>query len=394
MPLHHHLDSQSPDPIAMPPEVTQAFNRMSPFLKDISLITGHLANMMAFPPQESRSTSGQEDPPDESVASMDHHSVVEETPSAASNSTTYREHRSEPKACHPTYSQSSEQSFAFANQKPALIETPSSSSKSVINHESIKPTASLPDSSKPAPFTFGTKKPIVPEIPPAACKFGIKHEELNIESKASHPEYSQSASSASAPNKTTASESTCPEDRIATLDGLKVPSASPAFSAFLTKESQSTFTTKDNKPNEPKPTAPTPKIQSQTPKPDLMVWTVYKDARYMITYQGPDDKSIWLNMEFDDLKTCTIAYELESALVMMLEELKTQAKMLPKSKRDGEAHLVCSDLSDIRHTAAIYYDHTVIINSARSTSEALETVKELKQSAIEFDRRCGYVAKP
>ncbi|KAH9441801.1 hypothetical protein Pst134EA_032291 [Puccinia striiformis f. sp. tritici] len=146
--------------------------------------------------------------------------------------------------------------FAFANQKPALIETPSSSSKSVINHESIKPTASLPDSSKPAPSTFGTKKPIVPEIPPAACKFGIKHEELNIESKASYPEYSQSASSASAPNKTTASESTCPEDRIATLDGFTLPSASPAFSAFsLTKESQSTFTTKDNKPNEPKPTA-------------------------------------------------------------------------------------------------------------------------------------------
>ncbi|KNE90389.1 hypothetical protein PSTG_16168 [Puccinia striiformis f. sp. tritici PST-78] len=394
MPEHHHLDSPSHSP-AMPPEVAQAFGRMSIFMKDISLITGHLANVMTFPPQESRLTSAQGNAPDEPlIASKDHHTTVKETLSAASDSATYPEPRSEPKTFHPAHPQSSNHSSAFANQKPALAETPSSPSKLAINNEGIESKASLPDSSQPAPLMFGTKKPIVPEAPSAACKSGINHEELNIESKASLLKSSQSASSASATKETTASESICPEKLIAIVDGLKLPSTSPGSSAFLTEKSQSILSTKNTNPIKPKPTSPTAKVQSQTLRPDTMVWTVYKDARYMITYQGPDDKSIWLNMEFDDLKTCTIAYELESALVMMLEELKTQAKMLPKSKRDGEAHLVCSDLSDIRHTAAIYYDHTVIINSARSTSEALETVKELKQSAIEFDRRCGYVAKP
>ncbi|POW13230.1 hypothetical protein PSTT_03949 [Puccinia striiformis] len=449
MPAHHHLDSPSlfPDPTAMSSEVAQAFGRMSLFMKDISLITGHLANVMAFTPQESRSTSGQEDPPDESVASMDYHSVVQETPSAASDS---------PKAYHHTYSQCSNHSSAVANQmpaftetrsaprksvinhegiaskaynpassqsapfafgihKPALAETPSSPSKLVINHEELhidlllsrlnfrsqpilkhprpRPNLSsivkassqmlsLPDFSQPAPFTLATKKPIVPETPPAACKSGINHEELNIESKASLLKSSQSASSASAPNKTTTSKSTCPEDLIATLDGLKVPSTSPAFSAFLTRKSQSTFTTKNTKANEPKPTALTSKIQSQTPKPDLMVWTVYKDARYRITYQGQETKSIWLDMEFDGIRTCTTAYELESALVTMLEGLKKHATMLPKFQRDGQPHLVSRDLSDKSHTAAIYYDGRVITSTGRSMSKAIERVKEMKQGSM------------
>ncbi|KAI9617908.1 hypothetical protein H4Q26_012773 [Puccinia striiformis f. sp. tritici PST-130] len=468
MPAHHHLDSASHSP-TMPPEVAQAFGRMSLFMKDISLITGDLANVMAFTPHESRSSSssGKEDPPDEPVAVLDHHSVVQETPSAASNS---------PKAYHHTYPQCSNHSstvanqpafaktpstpskfainhegieskaslpksspvpftfgfhkpalaetpsspsklvinheelhieskvsnpepaqsvtFTFEFQKPAHIETPSSSSKSVINRESIEPNASLPDFSQPAPFTLATKKPIVPETPPAACKSGINHEELNIESKASLLKSSQSASSASAPNKTTTSKSTCPEDLIATLDGLKVPSTSPAFSAFLTRKSQSTFTTKNTKANEPKPTALTSKIQSQTPKPDLMVWTVYKDARYRITYQGQETKSIWLDMEFDGIRTCTTAYELESALVTMLEGLKKHAKMLPKSQRDGQPHLVSSDLSDKSHTAAIYYDGRVITSTARSMSKAIERVKEMKQGSVDFHASCGYIPRP
>ncbi|KNF02714.1 hypothetical protein PSTG_04000 [Puccinia striiformis f. sp. tritici PST-78] len=570
MPAHHHLDSASHSP-TMPPEVAQAFGRMSLFMKDISLITGHLANVMAFTPQESRSTSGQEDPPDESVASMDYHSVVQETPSAASDS---------PKAYHHTYSQCSNHSSAVANQmpaftetrsapcksvinhegiaskaynpassqsapfafgihKPALAETPSSPSKLVINHEelniesfgiqkpaltktpsipsqfainhegieskaslpksspapftfgiqkpaptepliniqepnigakatypqssqsasfafghqkpigsetpsslfksatnheNVHPKASLPESSQstpfavgiqkpasietpsspsksainhegieskasfpkcsPVPFTLGTKKPIVPETPLAACKSGINHEKLNHESKAPLPESSQSAFPASAPNETTASESTCPEELIATLDGLKVPSASPAFSAFLTKKSQSTFTTKHTNTNKPKPTPPTPKIQSQTPRPDLMVWTVYKDARYRITYLGQETKSIWLDMEFDGIRTCTIAFELESALVMMLEGLKKHAKMLPKSQRDGQPHLVSSNLSDKSHTAAIYYDGRVITSTGRSMSEAIERVKEMKQGSVDFHASCGYIPRP
>ncbi|KAH9442506.1 hypothetical protein Pst134EB_028757 [Puccinia striiformis f. sp. tritici] len=439
MPAHHHLDSASHSP-TMPPEVAQAFGRMSLFMKDISLITGDLANVMAFTPHESRSSSssGKEDPPDEPVAVLDHHSVVQETPSAASNS---------PKAYHHTYPQCSNHSSTVANQpafaktpstpskfainhegieskaslpksspvpftfgfhKPALAETPSSPSKLVINHEElhieskvsnpepahIEPNASLPDFSQPAPFTLATKKPIVPETPPAACKSGINHEELNIESKASLLKSSQSASSASAPNKTTTSKSTCPEDLIATLDGLKVPSTSPAFSAFLTRKSQSTFTTKNTKANEPKPTALTSKIQSQTPKPDLMVWTVYKDARYRITYQGQETKSIWLDMEFDGIRTCTTAYELESALVTMLEGLKKHAKMLPKSQRDGQPHLVSSDLSDKSHTAAIYYDGRVITSTARSMSKAIERVKEMKQGSVDFHASCGYIPRP
>ncbi|KAI7941489.1 hypothetical protein MJO29_013563 [Puccinia striiformis f. sp. tritici] len=188
---------------------------MSTFMKDISVITGHLANVMVFPPHELRPTSSQEDHPDKSTTtSKDHHSIVNETPSVASDSATSPEPRTEPKACHP------------ANRKGIALK------------------AYNPASSQPAPFTFGTKKPIVPETPLAACKFVGNHEELNHESKASDPKSPQSASSASAPNETTASQSTCPEDLIATLNGLKVPSTSPAFSAFLTKKSQSTFTTK------------------------------------------------------------------------------------------------------------------------------------------------------
>ncbi|KNF03754.1 hypothetical protein PSTG_03275 [Puccinia striiformis f. sp. tritici PST-78] len=222
---------------------------MSTFMKDISVITGHLANVMVFPPHELRPTSSQEDHPDKSTTtSKDHHSIVNETPSVASDSATSPEPRTEPKACHPA------------------------------NREGIALKAYNPASSQPAPFTFGTKKPIVPETPLAACKFVGNHEELNHESKASDPKSPQSASSASAPNETTASQSTCPEDLIATLN------------------------------------APTPKIQLQTPRPDLMVWTVYKDARYMITYQGQETKSIWLDMEFDGIRTCMTAYELESAL--------------------------------------------------------------------------------
>ncbi|KAI9627869.1 hypothetical protein KEM48_011944 [Puccinia striiformis f. sp. tritici PST-130] len=366
MPAHHHLDSPSHSP-AMPLEVAQAFGRMSIFMKDISLITGHLANVMTFPPQESRSTSAQGNTADESfTASQDHHSTVKETPSAASDSAIYPEPRTEPKAYYPADPQSSNHSSAFANQKPALSKTPSTPCKFVINHEAIESKASLPDSSQPAPLMFGTKKPIVPETPSAACQSGINDEELNIEfeSKASLLKSSQSASSASATKETTASESICPEKLIAIVDGLKLPSTSPGSSAFLTEKSQ----------------------------PDTMVWTVYKDARYRITYQN--DKVVWLNMEFDGLRRSLITRELESALVITLEELKRQAKMLPKSLRDGEPHLVCRDLSDGTHAAAVYYDGRVITYSGRSTSEALGKVKEKKQSSIEFGRRCGYVAKP
>ncbi|KAH9441803.1 hypothetical protein Pst134EA_032293 [Puccinia striiformis f. sp. tritici] len=503
MPAHHHLDSASHSP-TMPPEVAQAFGRMSLFMKDISLITGHLANVMAFTPQESRSTSGQEDPPDESVASMDYHSVCSNHSSAVANQMpAFTETRSAPcksvinhegiasKAYNPassqsapfafgihkpalaetpsspsklvinheelniesfgiqkpaltktpsipsqfainhegieskaslpksspapftfgiqkpaptepliniqepnigakaTYPQSSQSaSFAFGHQKPIGSETPSSLFKSATNHENVHPKASLPESSQSTPFAVGIQKPASIETPSSPSKSAINHE--GIESKASFPksqprvkgplpESSQSAFPASAPNETTASESTCPEELIATLDGLKVPSASPAFSAFLTKKSQSTFTTKHTNTNKPKPTPPTPKIQSQTPRPDLMVWTVYKDARYRITYLGQETKSIWLDMEFDGIRTCTIAFELESALVMMLEGLKKHAKMLPKSQRDGQPHLVSRDLSDKSHTAAIYYDGRVITSTGRSMSEAIERVKEMKQ---------------
>ncbi|KAI9617909.1 hypothetical protein H4Q26_012774 [Puccinia striiformis f. sp. tritici PST-130] len=392
MPEHHHLDSPSHSP-AMPPEVAQAFGRMSIFMKDISLITGHLANVMTFPPQESRLTSAQGNAPDEPlIASKDHHTTVKETLSAASDSATYPEPRSEPKTFHPAHPQSSNHSSAFANQKPALAETPSSPSKLAINNEGIESKASLPDSSQPAPLMFGTKKPIVPEAPSAACKSGINHEELNIESKASLLKSSQSASSASATKETTASESICPEKLIAIVDGLKLPSTSPGSSAFLTEKSQSILSTKNTNPIKPKPTSPTAKVQSQTLRPDTMVWTVYKDARYRITYQN--DKVVWINMEFDGLRRSLVTRELRSALVITLEELKRQAKMLPKSQRDGEPHLVCRDLSDETHAAAIYYDGRVITYSGRSTSEALEKVKEKKQSSIEFGRRCGYVAKP
>ncbi|KNE90388.1 hypothetical protein PSTG_16167 [Puccinia striiformis f. sp. tritici PST-78] len=449
MPAHHHLDSPSHSP-AMPPEVAQAFGRMSIFMQDISLITGHLANVMAFTPHESRSssTSGQEDPPDESVASMDYHSVVEETPSPKPTPTetlstsskfviNHEGIESKGKASLPEFSQAT--SFAFGIQKPTLTKTPLTPSKFVINHEelNIKSMASDTGSSQSAPFAFGIQKPASAKTPSSPSKLVINHEELNIDSKASHPESaqsvtftfefqkpastktpstpsklvinheelniepkasltesSQSASSASAPNETTASESTCPEDLIATLDGLKVPSTSPAFSAFLTKKSQSTFTTKNTTPNEPKPTPPTPKIQSQTPRPDLMVWTVYKDARYRITYLGQETKSIWLDMEFDGIRTCTIAFELESALVMMLEGLKKHAKMLPKSQRDGQPHLVSSNLLDKSHTAAIYYDGRVITSTGRSMYEAIESVKEMKQRSVNFYASCGHTPRP
>ncbi|KAI9627976.1 hypothetical protein KEM48_011914 [Puccinia striiformis f. sp. tritici PST-130] len=438
MPAHHHLDSASHSP-TMPPEVAQAFGRMSLFMKDISLITGDLANVMAFTPHESRSSSssGKEDPPTNPSRSwiitqsfrntlcgiqlakgLPSHPAFAKTPSTPSKFAINHE-GIESKASLP---KSSPVPFTFGFHKPALAETPSSPSKLVINHEELhieskvsnpEPAQSVtftfefqkpahietPSSSSksvinPCPFTLATKKPIVPETPPAACKSGINHEELNIESKASLLKSSQSASSASAPNKTTTSKSTCPEDLIATLDGLKVPSTSPAFSAFLTRKSQSTFTTKNTKANEPKPTALTSKIQSQTPKPDLMVWTVYKDARYRITYQGQETKSIWLDMEFDGIRTCTTAYELESALVTMLEGLKKHAKMLPKSQRDGQPHLVSSDLSDKSHTAAIYYDGRVITSTARSMSKAIERVKEMKQGSVDFHASCGYIPRP
>ncbi|KAH9441802.1 hypothetical protein Pst134EA_032292 [Puccinia striiformis f. sp. tritici] len=125
MPAHHHLDSPSHSP-AMPLEVAQAFGRMSIFMKDISLITGHLAN--------------------------DQHSTVKETPSAASDSAIYPEPRTEPKAYYPADPQSSNHSSAFANQKPALSKTPSTPHANLSSIMKPSSQASLPRSSQPAPL--------------------------------------------------------------------------------------------------------------------------------------------------------------------------------------------------------------------------------------------------
>ncbi|KAH9447323.1 hypothetical protein MJO28_015655 [Puccinia striiformis f. sp. tritici] len=67
---------------SMPPDVAQAFARMSLFLKDVSLVTGHLANMMNIPPQ----ATGQEKPSGECSSTKDPSSEVDGTSSGTSQS--------------------------------------------------------------------------------------------------------------------------------------------------------------------------------------------------------------------------------------------------------------------------------------------------------------------
>ncbi|POW09047.1 hypothetical protein PSHT_09299 [Puccinia striiformis] len=75
--------SPSHDPSSMPPDVAQAFTRMSLFLEDVSLITGHLANcMMNIPPQ----APGQENPSGECSSTKDPSSEVDGMSSGTSQS--------------------------------------------------------------------------------------------------------------------------------------------------------------------------------------------------------------------------------------------------------------------------------------------------------------------
>ncbi|KAH9447330.1 hypothetical protein Pst134EA_029368 [Puccinia striiformis f. sp. tritici] len=53
----------------MPPEVAVAFGRISLFLKNVSLITAHLANVMTIPLPDACSTAGEDNAPDNSSGS-------------------------------------------------------------------------------------------------------------------------------------------------------------------------------------------------------------------------------------------------------------------------------------------------------------------------------------
>ncbi|KAH9441805.1 hypothetical protein Pst134EA_032295 [Puccinia striiformis f. sp. tritici] len=178
--MQAHYLNQSPNttnPTEMSPEVAQAFGRMSLFLKDISLITGHLANLTASPPHDKSATSL-----DAKIIPKGFDHPAKELQSAVTETTsTFVSHSGsgiEPTTCYPVPSPSADQPSVSKDHTPAHTESPSANP---VTHSEprIEPKSSFLKSSRsastPSALTDTTK---TDSISLAGCNTSVDNREV------------------------------------------------------------------------------------------------------------------------------------------------------------------------------------------------------------------------
>ncbi|KAI7936718.1 hypothetical protein MJO28_015617 [Puccinia striiformis f. sp. tritici] len=288
---NYYSDFQPHIPTAMPPDVAQAFGRMSLFLKDVSLITAHLANIMDISSQ----STAQGNSVRESVAGKETKSATNDPMSAS-------------------------------NQPVASAITPQDSP--------YKPKTVQPEPSQPA------QPPIVP------C-------EPSVPEMISPADMTETSNNSITPS--TASITIVDTASITIVDRLKQP-----VSVLLVD-------TTSSENSEPTTSA----IVNQIPKTEFGApeWTTYRDAVYKVLENK--ERRIHVCIRYDGLKISSFDEDLESALSSGLKLVKNHARMLPKSKRDGQPHMVSSSRSGKCHQAGIYCRGQVFTATRSSVEEAL-----------------------